>query len=114
VGAISKLAPRYKQVDAPRKNRHLQILKSSSTMPQHKTGGNKKHSKSSFTKNQMISYQLHNTLQSYVHEQKTISSEDLKDILCIPNSEKTEFLQFANEDLVLLNCQQLAPLQYNW
>jgi hypothetical protein len=45
---------------------------------------------------------------------KTISSEDLKDILCIQISEKTEFLQFANEDLVLLNCQQLAPLKYNW
>jgi hypothetical protein len=33
VGAFSKLAPRYKQVDAPRKNRYLQILKSSSNMP---------------------------------------------------------------------------------
>jgi hypothetical protein len=59
-------------------------------------------------------YQLRNTLQSFVHEQKTVSSEDLMDILCIPISEKTEFLQFANEGLVLLNCQQLAPLQYNW
>jgi hypothetical protein len=65
-------------------------------------------------KTKLIPYQLHNTLQSHAHEQKTISSEDLKDILCIQISEKTEFLQFANEDLVLLNCQQLAPLKYNW
>jgi hypothetical protein len=89
--------------------------KSSSTMPQHKTGGNKKHSKSSFTKDQIDILSIASYLTVfYIHEQTTISSEDLMDIQCIPISEKTEFLQFANEDLVLLNCQQLAPLQYNW